>query len=781
MSEARANTNLPVQLTSFIGRQSEITALRRLVGESRLVTLAGGAGMGKTRLALEVAGSLLPELSGGTWFVSLASLTEPALVPQLVAEALGDRDQRREPLLESLAAHLGAEPALLLLDNCEHLLDSSARLVEAMLRTCPDLKVLATSHEPLRVPGEAVWRVGPLATPVGGTAADGADTAGVESVRLFVARAALAEPRFALGPENLAVVAQICLRLDGIPLAIELAAARTEMMSVEDILERLEDRFRLLTGGMRTVLPRHQTLRAALDWGHQLLDDRERRLFRRLSVFAGGFDAAAAEAICSGPVLGADEVVGHLARLVDKSLVAPDPKVAGPTRYRMLGTVRQYAGERLLESGEADRIHFRHADHFLAVAERAEGFQFSPSQAAWLARLEAEHDNIRAALEWCRNHDGARWLRLATALGWFWVTHGHLGEGREYLDGALALTSLDAPSRARGLLWQARIAYWQGDHPTALLAAEQSAALYRELGDDDGAGWPLNLTGSVLMAEGRYEEGRVRLEQVLKTSHDDEVRLEALMGLGELHLQQGRLDQARRLLEECRRVATGPAGRFRGATAVLLLGVVDYLEGDHSRARGHLVEALEVFGLLGNRYAIAAALNVAAGLAIAAGRPDRALRLCAAADRLRSSIRAQLAGHWREMTERVIVEPARRALGARADSIWAEGERLTLAELLEYASAEPGAERVTEPPQGTGLAARLSRRETEVATLVARGMTNRQIADRLVLAERTIEGHVERIRGKLGVHSRTQIAVWVVSNLEGSRGGTPVTPADPPS
>src|SRR5439155_5733435 len=278
----------------------------------------------------------------------------------------------------------------------------------------------------------------------------------------------LARPRFRLDDRNAATVAQICRRLDGIPLAIELAAARTEMMSPEDILDRLEDRLRLLTGGMRTAPPRHHTLRAALDWGHLLLEEPERRLFRRLSVFASGFGAAAAEAVCSGPDLAADEVVGLLTRLVDKSFVSPDPPAAGPTRYRILETIRHYASERLLESGEADRVRFRHADHYLALAEEAEGHQGDAGQTAWLDRLEAEHGNLRAALAWCQAHDAGRWLRLATALGWYWVARAHLAEGRDWLEGALALMAVDAATRARGFLWQARVAYWQGDYDAAL-------------------------------------------------------------------------------------------------------------------------------------------------------------------------------------------------------------------------------------------------------------------------------------------------------------------------
>ncbi|MDQ6772447.1 MAG: LuxR family transcriptional regulator, partial [Candidatus Dormibacteraeota bacterium] len=397
MGETAARTNLPLQLTSFVGREAELEGLHGLLRESRLVTVAGVSGMGKTRLAIELGERLLPTFPGGCWFVALASLNDPALIPQTVAEAIGTHDEDLPSLLRSLSGYFTSGPGLLILDNCEHVIDSSARLVESALRASPALSILATSHEPLRVPGEAVWRIAGLATP-----ATKAGASATEAVRLFAARAALGRPSFSLSPARLETVTGICRSLDGIPLAIELAAARVEMMSVEDILERLTDSLRLLTGGSRTGLSRHQTLRAALDWGHHLLDQPEQVVFRRLAVMSGGFDVAAAEAVCgdrSAGLVAAGDVVAELTRLVDKSLVAPEPETGGPTRYRMLETVRQYAAERLLESGEADQARFRHAQHFVALAELAEKSEFSAAQATWLDRLETDHGNLRATLE----------------------------------------------------------------------------------------------------------------------------------------------------------------------------------------------------------------------------------------------------------------------------------------------------------------------------------------------------------------------------------------------
>jgi non-specific serine/threonine protein kinase len=758
---SRPPTNLPVQLTSFVGRHSEMAELRELLGRSRLVTVGGGPGMGKTRIALEVAAGQLEQRPGGVWFVSLAPVTDPAQVPYVVAAQLGLREVYGEPLVDTLAERFSGAPALVVIDSCEHLLDSSARLAESLLRRCGELHLLATSHEPLRVPGETVWRIAPLTVPETDGPVRAEEAALAESVRLFEARATLARPRFRLDDRNATTVAQICRRLDGIPLAIELAAARTEMMSVEDILDRLEDRLRLLTGGMRTAPPRHHTLRAALDSGHLLLEEPERRLFRRLSIFGGGFGAAAVEAVCSGPDLPADEVVGHLSRLVDKSFVSPDPAPAGATRYRILETVRHYGGERLLESGEADWVRARHADHFLALAEEAETHQLDAGQGAWLDMLEVEHGNLRAALSWSRAHDAARWLQLATALGWYWVSRTHLAEGREWLEGALALTSLDTATRARGLLWQARLAYWQGDNDAALGMCARSATLYRELGDDHSTGWPLILMGQVSMRLGQLEEAQLAIEEVLATAGSREVRVEALMALGELLVQENRLDEARVRLNECLALSDWSGGRWRAATAVLLLGVVHFVEGDLEGARHHLGESLDIFHQLGNKFALATQLDVAAGIAMAESRPARALRLCAAADGLRSSTLSKAPPSWQERTRRAVIEPARAALGGgRADNVWAEGQRMSLDGAVQYARSAPDA---SEGAAATSARAdRLSRRELEVAAMVARGMTNRQIADVLVLAERTVEGHVERIRRKLGVRSRTQIAVWMV-------------------
>jgi non-specific serine/threonine protein kinase len=643
---------------------------------------------------------------------------------------------------------------LLLLDNCEHLLDAVAQLTEALLRVCPQLRFLVTSREPLRVPGERVWRIAPLAVPDRAAAPSFDVLAQCEAVQLFRDRASLVQPRFELSPGNAFAVAQVCRRLDGIPLAIELAAARAEMMSVGDILDRLEDRFRLLTGGSRTAMPRHQTLQAALDWGHRLLCDSERRLFRRLSVFPASFDVAAAEVVCSDLTLPPSEVLEHLSRLVDKSLVAPEAARSGRTRYRMLETVRQYAAERLLDCGEAAEVRLRHADHCLDLAERAVGYEWQPGRTEWLERLEAEHVDLRAAIEWCRERDPARCVRLVIALGWFWLTRDHLSEGRECLEEVLALGSLTPLDRARVEYPLARLASWQGDHAIARRLAEDGLAIFEGLGEELQAGWTRNLLGTICGRAGDHAEGKAYLETVVATTGDDVLRADSLLWLGELQLQQSDPAGARQYLERSLAEAARQDARWQIAAAALFVGITDFLEGRQEPARRRAVASIQGFDQLGNRFGLCACLDLFAALALAGREPGRSLRLCAAAARIRETIRAPLAPRWQELVASLVLAPAREALGERADGAWAEGSRMTLEEALACALAEPAAA-ATGPLQ-------LSRREGEVASLVARGLTNRQIAERLAIAERTVEGHLERIRGKLGMHSRTEIAVWVV-------------------
>jgi len=744
-----------------VGREDDVAELVGMVARLRLVTISGAAGLGKTRLALEVAGQPGVAAPAGVWFASLAALGDGALVAQEIASTLGVGERTGEPLLRTLAEHIADRPLLLVLDNCEHLVDDAARVVEGLLRGCPRLRVLATSRQPLRVTGEVVWRIAPLALPEG-VEDDPREVAASEAVRLFLARARRVAPRFRVGRANAAAVALLCRRLDGIPLAIELAAARIETMPLEEVLARLQDRFRLLAASGQATVPRHQTLHTALDWGYRLLDEAERLLFRRLSIFHGGFELEAAEAICAGEGLAKDDVLDLTVALAEKSLLVPRTEGPGPTRYHLLETVREYAAERLEESGEGPRVARAHAAHFVAVAERGERHERGPQHVEWLQRLEADHDNLRAALGWCRANEHDAWLRLAGLLAWFWVTRGHFTEGRQWLEAALAAAGESAAARADGVLALARLSFWQGDYASARSLCDRGLDLYESRDDAVGRGRALTLLGSIDAYEGRYDAGRERFEEVLVTVSDQGIRLEAMVALGELLVQAGRLAEARPALEEVRALARGPeAPRGRAA---LFLGLVAVFEGDEAAGRPLLAESLGIFQRLRNRYAAAASLDGLAGLALSDGDPLRALRLSGAAAALRDATGAQLAPSWREVVRTMVVEPAAAAAGEGAEAAWAEGQAMALDEAVAAATeGQPALVRgQRRAAPASGWPDGLSAREVEVAHLVGQGLTNRQIAERLSIAERTAEGHVERLRKKLDVRSRREIAVTLV-------------------
>jgi predicted ATPase len=425
----RAPNNLPTQLSSFVGREKELAEVRRLLKDTRLLTLTGAGGCGKTRLALAAADELVETFEDGVWLVDLAPLSDPSLVPQAIASAPGVREQPGRSLTETLSDYLASRKVLLVLDNCEHLIESCAELAEFLLRSCPGLWVLATSREALGIAGEVAWPVPSLSLPDLRRVPNIDSLSRYEAARLFIDRAEAIKPTFALTEQNAPSVARICYRLDGIPLAIELAAARTKVLSVEEISERLDDCFGLLTTGNRTALPRQRTLYATMVWSHELLSEQEQILFRRLSVFAGGFTLQAAEAVCAGDDLERNEVLDLLSHLVDKSLVIMRENSTG-TRYRLLETVRQYGRERLKES--EDEVEQRHAGFFVGLAEEAEGELSGSDQARWLTLLQSEHDNLRAALSWSlgekRNIELG--VRLAAALWLFWFARGYLSEGR---------------------------------------------------------------------------------------------------------------------------------------------------------------------------------------------------------------------------------------------------------------------------------------------------------------------------------------------------------------
>src|SRR5215204_2227397 len=455
--------NLPAARSGFVGREREMLEVKRALAMTRLLTLTGAGGSGKTRLALEVARDLVGAYPDGVWLIELGPLSEGKLVPRAVAGALGVKEEAGQPLTNTLVEALRAKEMLLVLDNCEHLVEAVARLVDVLLDSCSRLRILVTSREALGVAGESRWPVPMLSVPDPRRSPTVGELERSEAARLFAERAKHRDPSFALGPDNARAVAEICRRLDGLPLAIELAAARVGLLSVEQISEKLEDSLKLLSAGDRTAVPRQRTLRGTLDWSHDLLSEQEQKLFRRLSVFAGGWTLRAAEVVGSGDSVGRGEVLDLLSALVERSLVVSEPTADGGVRHRLLEPVRPYAQEKLKERRNAESVRRRHAEYFLTLAEEAEPELWKSEDAVWLERLEAEHDNLRTALSWALERVEAELvLRLAGALWRFWMTRGYYEEGRRWFEGALEKGGR-VGARAQVLAGLGHLALWQGD------------------------------------------------------------------------------------------------------------------------------------------------------------------------------------------------------------------------------------------------------------------------------------------------------------------------------
>jgi non-specific serine/threonine protein kinase len=596
------------------------------------VTLVGAGGCGKTRLAIQVAGELITDYPDGVWLVELGALSDPALIVQKAASVLDLDEETDRPLLEMLTDYLRAKNLLLVLDNCEHLVSACAQLAEKLLQACPNLWILATSRETLGIAGESAFGVPSLSVPdpgrllpVGAGGNPASDLLPYEGVRLFVERALAVQPNFKLTNANAPAVAQICFRLDGIPLAIELAAARVKALSVEQIAARLDDRFRLLTGGSRTALPRHQTLQALIDWSYELLPEAERVLLRRLSVFAGGWTLEATEAVCGGDGIQADDVLDLLTRLVDKSLVLVEER-NGEARYRMLDTIQQYAREKALGSGDAARVRARHLDFFVRLANEAESRLRSAEQLAWLNRLEAEHDNLRTAMGWIQGSSEATepGLRLAGALFWFWLLRGHANEGRRWLEAMLLLAGGSGRNQAYArALWAAGfLAVGQGDIVVGRSRLGESLALFRELGDQEGTADSLLGLGRAAYFQGDYGAARSLFEDSLSISRAAGYQwgsAQALYRLGMVNLIQGDYTPARPHFEESVGKFRDLGDRWGLSYSLSALGEEALRRGDYAIAQSVLEESLGIFQELGSKSGIAMSLSELGWLALSQG------------------------------------------------------------------------------------------------------------------------------------------------------------------
>ncbi len=668
-------TNLPAQLTSFVGREKEISAIKQLITANRLTTLTGPGGTGKTRLSLQVAADLLDSFSDGVWFVELAQLADPTLVTQTVITALGLRQEASYSQQKILTDYLGSKTALLILDNCEHLVEASAQLAETLLLACPTLRLLASSREALGIPGEVPYRVPSLSMPNAQALSSLELVTQSEAARLFVDRAKTVLPGFAVSAENAPAIIQICARLDGIPLAIELAAARVKMLNAEQIAERLDDRFRLLTGGSRTALPRQQTLRALIDWSYDLLSITERSLLVRLSIFAGGWTLEAAETVCSDPSSAnredssilKNDVLDLLTQLVNKSLIIVDAEDRSQTRYRLLETVRQYAREKLMDTGVASAVRNRYLEHFMQLAERAE-FEFNgPDQVLWMNRMDAELDNLRAAMEWSLDQNVEAGMRLVSALQWFWVTHAHFGDGIEKLTQLLARpqASIPLPVRAKALEAQALLLPYINNYELARTLGREGLALYQTLGDRCGmaacllalASCTPDTAASRLMLEQALthyqamgdKPGMARALGMLGTFTNEPDSPETkdylgrslaicrelghiagigsnLIDLGTLAIREGNYELARSYLEEALEV-NRPFGRARTAETLMVVSELAFWEGRYQQAHDYLMEVLSVIRDYGQAFLADWALTRLAYIALRVNDPVHARRL----------------------------------------------------------------------------------------------------------------------------------------------------------
>ncbi len=730
MTQKAPPTNLPVQLTSFVGRSRELSEVKQLLSQGRLLTLTGPSGSGKTRLALQVATELRGQFPDGVFFVPLAPVTDPALVASTIAQTLGLPETPGRSVVDTLKDDLRGQSALLLLDNFEQVLPA-APLVAELLAACPRLKSLVTSRAALRLSGEGEYPVPPLALPDLTQLPPAQTLAQYPAIALFLQRAQAARPGFALTDDTARAVAEICVRLDGLPLAIELAAARLKLLPPRAMLARLERRLEFLTGGPRDLPARQQTLRGAIAWSYDLLDESEQAAFRWLAVFTGGCTLDAAEAVV-GDLPDGVPLLDHLGSLIDKSLLQASDSPQGETRFGMLETLREFALEQLDSSGEGEALRRRHADFFLALTEQAAAHLETATQVEWVNRLEQEHDNLRLALQWSKTAAGAGdlCLRLASCLGLFWETRGYYSEGRERLASLLetGLAQQHTAARARLLTRAAELAYRQSDYPATIAYAQESLAIYRQVGDKPGVaaallklanaatevgdyarasgylGEALKLwrvlgdqhgiaralisLGWAALRPGDYRLAKARLEQALALSRqlgDTRSMGFELSGLGEIAMRQGDTQQAARLVQESLGLRRQLGNTWGIAVSLGLLGAIAMRQQDPERAGDRLSESLEIRREIGDLSGSAWCLERLAGVAQARGRIERAARLAGAAAGLRASIRSVIDPVDRPEVEHQLAS-LRDALGeTRFTALWEAGYRLSLDQAVEEA------------------------------------------------------------------------------------------------
>lgn len=778
MGRPRHPDNLPAELSSFIGRQREISEVTKLLHIARMVTLTGTGGVGKTRLAIRVARDARRTFRDGAWLVELAPLADPTLLAQTVADTLGVHDQSTRLASVVLADYLADKRLLLVLDNCEHVLDACANLVPRLLGASAGLRILATSRHVLGVSGEHLVEVLPLSVPEPDQPRLSAgDADRYDAIRLFAERAAAVRPNFEITADNYPAVAGICTILEGIPLAIEMAARRSHALSAKEILERLDDRFALLTTGSRFPSARHQTLTAAIDWSFDLCTPEEQLLWTRLSVFSGGFDLAAVAAVGASQAITRENVVDLIAGLTLKSLLTKQDAGAR-TRYHMLDSIRDYGRARLSRSDEAV-LRRRHRDWYHRLAAQAEEEWLGPHQPDWCARLSREHANLRIALDFCLAEPGEQQVGLAmvTALWSYWITCGLVSEGHRWLTLALAVATEPTPLRAKALWITGWIAQTRGDHPAARAALDECRALAEQFGYRSALAYAVHYSAYAAMSAGDHSAALALYQDALARhrAQGDEVGVSML--LFELAFcyclrgdaDHGDLDHAIALCTECLRRSATHSETWCQSAARYVRGMALWKQSGHNQEAEQAVrDSIRLKQALNDVPGIGMGLELLAWIAAADGRHARAACLSGAARRIWQTIGAPLGGirQLLEYREHADGQTAA-ALGAAGfQAALRDGAELTVDQAMSYALGDVDSMPRPAPRSrhsgSAGPASQLTRREQQVADLVAKGLSNKDIAASLGIVQRTAEAHVQHILAKLGFSSRASIAVWVV-------------------
>lgn len=760
----RRYAQLPVEVSSFVGRRHELAEIRHLLASYRLVTLLGVGGVGKTRLAVRAGRDLQRAFRNGLHLVDLATLSDAGLLAQTIGAALGLRDDSPRSPVDGLIEQLADQQMLLILDNCEHVLDDCAVFVDALLAACPEVRVLATSRSALRIEAECTMPVPPLSLPSPDSTRGPEGLLRYEAVRLFAARAAACVPSFTVNEGNHRSVAELCRRLDGVPLAIELAAARIRSLSVDQILDALADRFRLLTQGSRAALPRQQSLRAMMDWSFDLLSDDGRKLWARSSVFADSFELDAAEGVFPDDGMDVDCVLDVLAELVDKSVLIREEH-GTRVRYRLLDTVREYGLHRLTAAGELDAIRRRHRDWYAAFALRARDRLEEGTQVEWYGRLRAEHSNLRAALDYCVStpSEAKTGLNMASSLQHYWIMRGSFSEGRRWLNQLLALEP-NADERVSGLAVSGELAVVQGDAAEGLSQLEEARELAMETGNESWLADIAHAEGLAALFWGESATAIALFGEALERHQlqgRDFGTMLALIQSATARSLLGDADRAMELLDQCLEMSTSHSDRWCASLALWTQALIRWHWGEETHADLLAKDCLRIKEDFGDRMGMAMAMEVIAWVAEAQGHHARAAQLLGAIQSAWHSVGATLFKHLSDDHAKC-EQQARNALGAAAFvEAFVKGRDLDFDETVALALRRSTRSR---PPSPVPThAPELTARELEIAELVAKGLSNREIAATLVISPRTAEKHLEKILTKLGLSSRTQVGVWVAT------------------